>query len=317
MTMRYFIAVYCVLSLSSSASAQLTKEISGSKLLTTSIRPGDTEVFIFDPVTADALNVTKAPSSEERYPIWMPDGKQVVFTSNREDEKTFNLYIANADGSQVRKLTHETGGAVYYFPSVQEDGRRIWFSITKEEKTMIGYVSPDGKEYREVANGRDGTISPDGKWIAFTQNTGKGFPLFLMKSDGTDVKQITQHIDEIGAVAPAWSPDGKRILYADQVGDFLEIFICDRDGQNVKQLTRLNKISSSAAWSPDGKYITFRVTDDAYWRNTQTRVKAYEEKTGDKRPVYIMRSDGTDVQIIEALHYQCGIDGSRPMWKPK
>ena len=99
--MRYFIAVYCVLSLSSSASAQLAKEISGSKLLTTSIRTGDTEVFIFDPVTADALNVTKAPSSEERYPIWMPDGKQVVFTSNREDEKTFNLYIANADGSQV------------------------------------------------------------------------------------------------------------------------------------------------------------------------------------------------------------------------
>ena len=217
----------------------------------------------------------------------------------------------------IKKLTNETAGAVYYFPSVQADGKRIWFSMAKDDKTKIGYVSPDGKEYREVADGRDGAISPDGRTIAFTKMVGKGFTVFTMNADGSGVKQITQHEDEIGAVAPAWSPDGKQILYADQVGEFLEVFKCDADGQNIQQLTRLNKISSSAAWSLDGKFITFRVTDFAYWRNIQTRDKAYEEKSGDKRPVYIMRADGSDIQIIGPLHYQCGIDGSRAMWKPK
>ena len=62
----------------------LTKEINGHKLLVTSIRTGDTEIFIVDPATGDAFNVSKAPLSEERYPVWMPDGKQVVFTSNRD-----------------------------------------------------------------------------------------------------------------------------------------------------------------------------------------------------------------------------------------
>jgi TolB protein len=315
-TMKKILSLACI-SLVFTAQAQLLKEISGNKLLTTSIRTGDTEVFIIDPVTGDAFNVTKAPASEERYPIWLPDGKRVVFTSNREDGKTFNLYLANADGSSVKKLTNETNGAVYYFPSVQADGKKIWFSLAKDEKAVIGYVSHDGKVYQEVANGRDGAISPDGKKIAFTQKTGKGFPVFVMDADGKNVKQITEHEDEIGAVAPTWSPDGKKILYADQVGDFLELFSCDLDGKNQKQLTSLNKISSSGAWSPDGQYITFRVTDFAYWRDAQTRDKTYIEKSADKRPVYIMRADGTDVQLIETLHYHCAIDGSRAAWKPK
>jgi TolB protein len=297
--------------------AQLIKEVKGSRLLTTSIRTGDTEVFVVNPVTGDAINVTKAPGSEERYPLWMPNGKQIVFTSNREDGKTYNLYIGTADGKSVRKLTNESNGAAYYFPSVQSDGKRIWFSMAKEEKAVIGYVSPDGKEYKEVADGRDGAISPDGKKIAFTKRTGKGFPVFVMDADGKNVKQITEHEDEIGAVAPTWSPDGKRILYADQAGDFLEIFSCDADGKNQKQLTDLKKISSSAAWSPDGRFITFRVTDFAYWRDAQTRTQAYEEKSADKRPVYIMRADGSDVQLVETLRYQCAIDGSRAAWKPK
>jgi TolB protein len=106
-------------------------------------------------------------------------------------------------------------------------------------------------------------------------------------------------------------------LYADQAGDFLEIFSCDADGKNQKQLTDLKKISSSAAWSPDGRFITFRVTDFAYWRDAQTRTQAYEEKSADKRPVYIMRADGSDVQLVETLRYQCAIDGSRAAWKPK
>ena len=104
---------------------------------------------------------------------------------------TFNLYIANADGSQVRKLTHEKDGGVFYFPSVQADGKKIWFSMAKAEKAVIGYVSPDGKEYKEVAPGRDGAISPDGKKIAFTTRVGKGFPLFVMDADGKSALKIS------------------------------------------------------------------------------------------------------------------------------
>lgn len=302
-----------------------------TRLLTTSIRTGDTDVFWINPVTGDAFNITKAPASEERYPVWSPDGKQVVFTSNRGSATTaggplsgaFNLYIANADGTHVRQLTkqparNDAASAVYYFPSWTADGKQIWFSLADDvqKKSVIGYVTPDGRTYKEVADGRDGTISPDGKTIAFTKQVGKGYCLFAMDADGRNVRQLSQHEDEIGAVAPAWSFDGHRIVYSDQVGDALELFVHDVATKQSRPLTKLGKISSSAAWSPDGKFITFRVTEDAYWRNSDTRDKAYQDKRPDKRPVWIVGTDGTNPHVVDVLRYQCAIDGSRAAWWP-
>ncbi|GAB2602268.1 hypothetical protein GCM10027190_57380 [Spirosoma areae] len=298
-----------------------------TRLLTTSIRTGNTEVFWINPATGDAFNITKAPTSEERYPVWSPDGKQVAFTSNRAGATvagTFNLYIANADGTNVRQLTTQPAGnavspAVYYFPSWTADGRQIWFSLADDTKgkAVVGYVTPDGKTYKEVANGRDGAISPDGKTVAFTKQAGKGYCLFAMDADGKNVRQLTQHEDEIGAVAPTWSVDGKQILYSDQVGEALELFIYDMATKQSRQLTSLGKISSSGAWSPDGKWVTFRVTGDAYWRNATTRDKAYEDKQPDKRPVWMIgTTPGSTPFILEPLRYHCAIDGSRAAWQP-
>ncbi len=295
-----------------------------TRLLTTSIRTGDTDVFWINPVTGDAFNITKAPASEERYPVWSPDGKQVVFSSNRGSTTggafsgAFNLYIANADGTNVRQLTKQAPPAVYYFPSWTADGKQIWFSLADDDqkKANIGYVTPDGQTYKEVADGRDGTISPDGKTIAFTRQVGKGYCLFAMDADGKNVRQLSQHEDEIGAVAPAWSFDGRQIVYSDQVGDALELFVHTVASKQNQQLTKLGKISSSAAWSPDGKFITFRVTEDAYWRNIDARDKAYQDKRPDKRPVWVIGTDGNNAHVIETLRYHCAIDGSRAAWWP-
>ena len=297
-----------------------------TRLLTTSIRTGDTDVFWINPATSDAFNITKAPASEERYPVWSPDGKQVVFTSNRAGQKPtndpfagpFNLYIANADGTNIRQLTKQAAPAVYYFPSWTADGKQIWFSLADDskKKSVIGYVTPDGRGYKEVAEGRDGAISPDGKTIAFTKQVGKGYCLFAMDADGRNERQLSQHEDEIGAVAPAWSFSGKQIVYSDQVGDALELFVHDVVTKQNRQLTSLGKISSSAAWSPDGKFITFRVTEDAYWRNIAARDKAYQDKRPDKRPVWMVGADGSNPHVIEVLRYHCAIDGSRAAWWP-
>ncbi|MBD0257847.1 MAG: hypothetical protein ICV83_19200, partial [Cytophagales bacterium] len=60
-----------------------------------------------------------------------------------------------------------------------------------------------------------------------------------------------------------------------QDGEYAEIFVCNADGSNLRQLTRLQKISSSPAFSRDNQYMTFRVTDEAYWRDAQKREKTY------------------------------------------
>jgi TolB protein len=287
-------------------------ELSGHKFLITSVRTGDTEIFLVDPDSGDATNLTRSPDSEERYPCWSPDGRQAAFTSNRDG--TYNLYVMNIDGSNVRQLTHEKDPTVTYMPSWS--GERIVFGFHGDKPCMAG-ISPNGENFKIFGEGHDPCISPDGKTIAFTETDGKGWCVFLCDADGSNRRQLTYGTNKMGAVYPNFSPDGKKIVYANQVGEALEQFICDVDGGNVRQLTHLNMITCPAAWSPDSKWISIRVTDNAFWRDKELMEKTYKEKRGDKRPVWIIRSDGSNAHIIEVLHYQCAIDGSRAAWKPK
>lgn len=291
-------------------------EFPGQKILMTSVRTGDTEIFLVDPYFADSINLTRAPNSQERYPYWSPDGERIVFTSDREGEDTYNLYVMNSDGSGVRSLTHVKPHADCYFPTWA--GEHIYFGYDAGDgsEAMVARINPDGTGFTLIGAGRDPAISPDEKTIAFTQKVGNGFPVFLMDADGKHVRRITSHLDEIGAVTPTWSPDGKKILYSDQVGETLELFVVDRDGSNIQQLTHLGKIASSPAWSPDMKHITFRVTDYPYWRYPDSKEYVYKEKQPDKRPVWVMDADGANPHILEALHFNCALDGSRPIWKP-
>lgn len=87
-------------------------ELAGHKFLITSVRTGDTEIFLVDPDMGDVVNLTRSPKSEERYACWLTDGKHIVFTSNRDG--TCNLYVMNADGSNVRQLTHARGATITY-----------------------------------------------------------------------------------------------------------------------------------------------------------------------------------------------------------
>src|SRR5579871_5353874 len=87
------------------SSVCMAGELAGHQLLTASFRTGDTEIFIVDAETGYARNLTRSPQSRERYPSWSPDGRMVAFNSDRDG--THNLYVIDAEGINLRQLTHE------------------------------------------------------------------------------------------------------------------------------------------------------------------------------------------------------------------
>lgn len=288
-------------------------DLVGQKLLITSVRTGDTEVFIADPTSGDLFNVSRSPASEDRYPCWSPDARRICFMSDREG--TTNLWIARADGSRVRRLNRTPD--VCYMPSWQRTprGERIVFG-KHGAKPQMASIKPDGTGEEILGEGHDPTLSPDGKRICYTGHAGGGVTVFVMDHDGANQRQIVQEISRVGATFPNWSPDSRQIVYSFPVGEALELFVVGLDGAPPRQLTHTDKICTPSAWSPDGQWISFRLTDERYWSFRERMLEVYARKPADKRPVWVVRPDGTDAQCLEPLRYQMAIDGSRASWKP-
>lgn len=291
-------------------------DLSGYKLLVTSVRTGDTEVFVADPATGDLFNVSRSPQSEDRYPCWSPDGSEICFSSDREG--TTNLWICRADGSKLRRLNRSA--AVCYMPSWQKTsrGERIVFGKHGARPEMAS-IRPDGTGEEILGEGHDPTVAPNGRWICYTGHGSGGVTVFVMNTDGSEKRQVVQEISKVGATFPNWSPDSEQIVYSFPVGEALELFVIRRDGTDQRQLTTFggNSVCTPSAWSPDGKWISFRRTDERYWSNPARTAKVYSEKPADKRPVWLIRPDGSEATLVESLHYQMAIDGSRASWKPK
>lgn len=287
----------------------------GHELLVATFRTGDTEIFVVDPDSGDARNLTRSPKSQERYPSWSPDGRLIAFNSNRDG--TYNLYVLGADGQGLRQLTHEKPGVEAGMQSWTADGKWIYFGLFGKGPPRMCRIAPDGTQFQEVGQGIDPAVSPDGKQIAFARALKDGHHLFIMNADGTNVRQLTPKGNAFAGVHCTWSPDGKKIYYADQVGEALEIFCIDPDGRNTTQLTHLGKAATSPSVSPDQKWISFRLCDEIYWRDGKSAARAYQERRADKRPVWIMGIDGANPHVLEPCHYQTTIDGSRAPWRPR
>jgi TolB protein len=290
-------------------------ELKGHRLLMTSVRTGNTEIFCFDPYNGSAKNLTRDPGSHNRYPSWTPDGTRIAFTSDRDG--TYNLYVMDADGGNTRQLTYEKPPHVVYFPNWSGDGKRIVFGLAGCDPALMCEVDADGGSRRIIGEGRDPHISPDGKLVAFTRYLSTGYAVFLLETSSGKIKQITSHENPIGAVTPTFSPDGRMIAYSDSVGDGLELFTVSAGSGGIRQLTRLGGFATCAAWSPDGKWISFRLTDEGFWNHADRMKIAYAERRPDKRPVWVMHSDGSEPHPLETMRYQCGIDGSRAVWDPR
>lgn len=291
-------------------------ELAGAKFLVTSVRTGDTEVFVADPVTGDMFNVSRSPASEDRYPCWSPDARRVCFMSDRANST--NLWICKADGSAVRRLL--TSPMVCYMPSWQKTpkGERIVFGM-HGDKPEMGSIKPDGSELKMLGEGHDPTLSPDGLRIVYTGHPPEGgVTVYVMNWDGTEKRRVVQTTSKVGATFPNWSPDSRQIVYSFPVGEALELFIVNADGTGPRQLTTFGgaSVCTPSAWSPDGQWISFRRTDERYWSNPERMRKIYAEKPADKRPVWVVRPDGSAARVIEPLRYQMAIDGSRASWRP-
>jgi len=126
-------------------------------------------------------------------------------------------------------------------------------SRNKFDEPALFIFNRDNSEVSMIPKAFDGSISPDGKQIAFVRNVGGNYDLWLQNMDGTGLTQLTT--ERYGDFEPVFSPDGKQIAFVsnrDSEGSVRQtsIYIMDLNTGKVKRITNATEASDGGvAWA--------------------------------------------------------------------
>lgn len=171
--------------------AEATISRDGKKIVFTSLRSGDPEIYIMD-VSGKNVKQLTHETGYDGGPFFSPDGKKIVYrAAHPENDKEkadykeliktsqlrptrLEIFVMDADGSNKRQLTNN--GAANFAPFFHPDGRRIIFASNMEDPR------------------------------------GRNFDLYLIHADGTGLERVTYH-PEFDSF-PMWTSDGKKLVWA-------------------------------------------------------------------------------------------------------
>ena len=192
-----------------------------------------------------------------------PAAGVLAFVRGKE-EKYSDIYVAEVDGSNVRRLTR--GPGFKYDPDWSPDGNRLLYRYeppvgTSESSGGLVVMRADGRGAVDIAKRLNmiagpASWAPSGKWITFSgaRKGERNVGIYVVRPNSTGLRRLTPRKWE--AQYPAWSPDGKKIAFTYVKNGAFNVYVTNAEGSGVKQLTT-GGFDNWPVWSPDSKQIAF------------------------------------------------------------
>ena len=154
----------------------------------------------------------------ELQPQYSPDGRRIALVSGRAGSGN-DIWLANADGSNLTRLTRGPGRAQGY-PGWSPDGRSIVFDSRSEDGHVdVWTIGASGSGLRQITHDPKDDIVPsfsrDGRFVYFTSNRTGRYDIWRVPAGGGTEEQVTHE----GGHFPFESADGRTLYYKRGAGD--------------------------------------------------------------------------------------------------
>jgi len=169
--------------------------------------------------------------SDERYPLWSPDGQHVYFISNRDGY--FKVYRKAVSGTRPAELVLDQGADILQW-DLSDDGRYLLISMTGEGTFNDLYVADlSGEEELRLllrSEGEDAAarFSPDGRWISYwTTKSGVG-QVFIAPWPGLE---YTRQVSTESGTWQYWKGDSSELVFQGGSGNIYASSVATEDGE--------------------------------------------------------------------------------------
>jgi TolB protein len=195
--------------------------------------------------------------------------------------ESFDIFSANADGTNLKRLTNTDGYDAE--ATVSPKGDKIVFTSTRDGDPEIYTMNLDGSDQTRLTHqkGYDGGafFSLDGSKIVFRASRPKTeeeladyedlaenamfrpttLEIYVMNADGSDIQQVTNYGK--ASFAPFLHPDGKRIIFSSNInsktGRDFDLYLINTDGTGLEQITFNETFDGFPMFTRDGKHLVF------------------------------------------------------------
>jgi len=196
---------------------------------------------------------------------WTPDGRDLVFANASWPINAGWLWKVPLGGGKPERLQFGQEGIQ---PSLR--GNQLVYvrqtanlNIWKRKLNSSTSASPPDRLITSTRMESGPQLSADGSKIAFESTRGGTYEVWMCRSDGSGLVQLT-HFNSVTGT-PRWSPDGKRIAFDSRAAGNADVYVLDAEGGSPRKLTSEPSAEVVPSWSRDGRWIYFASDRTGGW----------------------------------------------------
>ncbi|HKW99589.1 MAG TPA: hypothetical protein VJN43_17750 [Bryobacteraceae bacterium] len=212
---------------------------------------------------------------------WAPDGRRLIFQSTRAPYECDQIFIMNADGSDVHLVS------------------------TGKGRTTCGYFLRDGRRivYASTHEAADACPTPPDRSKGYVWGVFPGYDIYLATDTGKILKKLTDSPGYDAEATVNWKTG--TIVYTSLASGDLDLWTMHDDGSHKRRITTATGYDGGAVFSRDGKHLVWRANYPA----SQEAMERYKSLLAEnltapmKMELVVADAEGRNARTI--THFGC------------